>query len=177
MNITVYCGSNFGYNADYQKAAKELGLWLGNKGHTLVYGGGRNGLMGEIARATMEAGGQTIGVIPTVIANLEQELVGLSQVFHVDTMFERKNKMIELGEAFIAMPGGVGTLEETAEILSLIRIGLVDKPCIIYNIDGYYEYFNAFLDHMVKEGFLKPSVKEQYKIVNNLQKIEACLEV
>lgn len=155
MEITVYCGSSFGTNPAFREAAAELGAWIGNNGHSLVYGGSRMGLMGVVADAVLEAGGTVFGVEPRFLIETELQHDGLTEFVAVDTMSERKNMMIERGEAFLAMPGGLGTLEEISEIASQIRLKLLDAPCIIYNVAGYYDNFFRYLDRMTTEGFIR----------------------
>lgn len=153
-SICVFCGSNVGAHPAYVQGAKELGRLLAEKGITLVYGGGKVGLMGVIADATLEAGGQVIGVIPDFLLQKEVGHTGLTRMEVVETMHERKQKMADLSDGFIAMPGGMGTMEEMCEILTWAQLGLHQKPFGLLNAAGYYQPLIHFFDQMVKEQFL-----------------------
>lgn len=154
MNITVYCGSSMPENRTFQQVARELGEWIAREGHELVYGGSRVGLMGIVSGTVLEAGGRVHGVETSFFVDAGVARDNLTELFVVDTMAERKAKMIELGDAFVALPGGVGTLEEMSEIMSRIRLGMDPSACYFLNIDGFYDNLRAFLDDMVREGFL-----------------------
>lgn len=154
MNITVYCGSSMPENRAFQQVARELGEWIAREGHELVYGGSRVGLMGIVSGTVLEAGGRVHGVETSFFVDAGVARDNLTELFVVDTMAERKAKMIELGDAFVALPGGVGTLEEMSEIMSRIRLGMDPSACFFLNIDGFYDNLRAFLDDMVREGFL-----------------------
>ena len=136
MNITVYLGANEGREPALKTAVCELGTWIGEHGHTLVYGGSRVGLMGAVAASTLVAGGKVIGVEPRFFIEQELQLDGLTELIVTEDMTDRKTKMIELGDAFIAFPGGTGTLEEIAEVMSKLALNHLDAPCIFYNRDG-----------------------------------------
>ena len=151
MNITVYLGANTGKDPDLQTAARELGTWIGNNGHTLVYGGSKCGLMGELAESTLLAGGRVIGVEPQFFIDMGFDYDAITQLIVTRDMSERKAKMIELGDAFIAFPGGTGTLEEISEIMSKVVLGHLHTPCMIYNLNGYYDCLRGLLDRMVAE--------------------------
>lgn len=163
MNITVYCGANLGGKKIYKEITSKLGKWIAENGHTLIYGGGKVGLMGVIADSVLTNKGKVIGVIPTFL--IERELVHkqLSELIIVKTMTERKLKMIELGDCYIALPGGPGTLEEISEVISWARIGKNSNPCIFLNIDGYYNNLKKFYDEMVENEFL--SLADRSKIL------------
>ena len=154
MNITVYCGSSMPENRAFQQVGRELGEWIAREGHELVYGGSRVGLMGIVSGTVLEAGGRVHGVETSFFVDAGVARDNLTELFVVDTMAERKAKMIELGDAFVALPGGVGTLEEMSEIMSRIRLGMDPSACYFLNIDGFYDNLRAFLDDMVREGFL-----------------------
>lgn len=154
MNITVYCGSHPGASEVYLKAARELGTWIGSNGHTLVYGGSSVGLMGAVSRAVLDAGGQAIGVEPRFFIDAGVAQHDLTELHVVNTMMERKAKMIELGDVFVALPGGVGTLEEISEIMSRIRLDLSAAPCFFLSLDGFYRPMEDLLDEMERGGFL-----------------------
>ncbi len=152
--ICVYCGSSFGADPAYQQAARDVGALLAKRGIALVYGGGKVGLMGEIARAVIAGGGEVIGVIPRHLADKEVAFNGISDLRLVEDMHERKALMADLADAFITLPGGLGTLEEVAEILTWSQLGLHKKPCGLLNVGGYFDALLAFLDRMVEAHFL-----------------------
>lgn len=153
--ICVFCGSSGGRNPSYRESAATLGKALVKRGLELVYGGGNIGLMGIVADAVMEAGGHVIGVIPEALAAKEVAHLQLPDLRIVASMHERKSIMADLADAFIALPGGMGTLEELCEILTWSQLGMHDKPCGVLNVEGYYDRFLDFLDHAVEEGLLK----------------------
>ena len=152
MNITVYCGSSAGDDPAFSQAARELGLWIATQGHTLVYGGADAGLMGIIADTVLDEGGKAIGVLPDCLVEREPPHEGLSKLYQVKTMAERKAKMI--GEVFVAMPGGPGTLEELSEILSLGKMGYLPGHCFLLNVCGYYDALVEVYDRMLDHGFM-----------------------
>lgn len=152
MNITVYLGANEGNDPAFKKAVKELGAWIGESGNALVYGGSETGLMGTLAGSVLSAGGDVTGVEPEFFIEEELQFDGLTELIVTQDMSERKAKMIELGDAFIAFPGGTGTLEEITEIMSKVSLGHLDAPCILYNLDGYYDSLRELLGHMIKKG-------------------------
>jgi uncharacterized protein (TIGR00730 family) len=153
-SVCVFCGSRFGTEPAYGEAAQTLGGTLVAEGITLVYGGGRVGLMGVLADAVLEAGGEAIGVIPKALVEREISHTGLPDLRVVGSMHERKAAMSELSEGFVALPGGTGTLEEFFEVLTWAQLGEHRKPCALLNIDGYYDPLLAVFDHMVAKGFL-----------------------
>lgn len=149
MNITVYLGANEGNDPKLKEAVRELGMWIGKSGNSLVYGGSKCGLMGELAESVLTAGGEATGVEPKFFIDAGYEYDALTRLIVTCDMAERKTKMIELGDAFIAFPGGTGTLEEISEVMSKVVLGHTDKPCIIYNLNGYYDHLRALLSEMV----------------------------
>jgi uncharacterized protein (TIGR00730 family) len=153
--ICVFTGSNPGARTDYADAAQELGRLLAARGHGLVYGGGRVGLMGVIADAVLANGGNVIGVIPEALAAKEIAHSRLTELRVVRSMHERKAIMADLSDAFIALPGGLGTLEEFFEVITWAQLGLHAKPVGIMNVSGYFDPLFAFLDRAVDEGFVK----------------------
>ena len=175
MNITVYLGSSPGKDPKYREAAAELGAWIGAHGHRLVYGGSAIGLMGALADAVLKAGGEVIGVEPRFFIESALQHDGITELIAVDTMLERKAKMIELGDAFLAFPGGTGTLEEIAEIMSRVKLGLGDEPCLLYDLDGYYRSLRQLLADMEGEGFLAPGDREKFRFIRNLDELEEAL--
>jgi uncharacterized protein (TIGR00730 family) len=157
--ICVYCGSSPGRMPEYRDAAKALGHELAARGLGLVYGGASVGVMGAVADAVLEKGGQAMGVIPHALATREVAHSGLDELFVVDSMHERKAKMAELSDGFIALPGGWGTIEEIFEMLTWAQLGLHQKPCGLLNISGYYDHLFAFLEHAIDQRF----VREEYR--------------
>ena len=153
MNITEYCGSNFGDDPLFEKAARVLGAWIAREGHALVYGGSSVGLMGAVSRAANEGGAPVIGVEPAFFIEAGVAQHDLTELIVCDTMGERKAKMIELGEMFVALPGGVGTLEEISEIFTRVRLDMGPHECFLLNIDGFYDPLAAFLASMVDRRF------------------------
>lgn len=155
-NIVVYCGSNLGQNKAYFDAAQQLGQEMAQQGYRLVYGGGNIGLMGTIATAVLERGGEVIGVIPSFLKNLEGAHPGLTELYETTNMTERKNKMIELANGFIAMPGGLGTYEELFEVLSQAQLKLHPHPIGILNVAGFFDPLIQMLQNTVTAGFMPP---------------------
>ena len=172
MNITVYLGSAMGSDPKYLREVIRLGTWIGRNGHKLIYGGSRVGLMGELAEAVLQAGGEVIGVEPGFFVDSCLQHDGINELIVTETMAERKAKMIELGDAFIAFPGGTGTLEEISEVMSQIRLGHNDKPCIVLKLDGYYEPLRAMLDTMVREDFLDHDSRRRFLFAGDVDWIE-----
>jgi len=154
--ICVFCGSSMGARASYAAAAENLARHLVASGIAIVYGGANRGLMGRLADTALEAGGEVIGVMPRSLVEKEVAHAGLSKLYVVSSMHERKAQMAELSDAFIALPGGYGTLEEFCEVLTWTQLGLHRKPCGILNVDGYYDRLLALFDHAVNEQFVKP---------------------
>lgn len=138
MNITVYLGAKEGNDPALKRAVQELGQWIGQSGNALVYGGSKTGLMGEIAKSVLDAGGTVTGVETTLFMQDDLQYDGLTELIVTETITERKTEMIRRGDAFIAFPGGTGTLEEIAEVMSKVSLKQLDAPCILYNLNGYY---------------------------------------
>lgn len=155
--VCVYCGSNFGARPEYRQAAESLGALLARRGLGLVYGGARIGLMGALADAALAAGGgDVIGVIPRSLVEKEVAHVGLPDLRVVETLHERKAQMAELSDAFVALPGGLGTFEEAFETLTWAQIGLHQKPVGLLNVAGFFDPLVALVDHAIKERFIRP---------------------
>ncbi|HCY88455.1 MAG TPA: TIGR00730 family Rossman fold protein [Desulfobacteraceae bacterium] len=152
--VCVYCGSSDGKKDAYKAAARELGRAMLEKGLGLVYGGAQIGIMGEIANTVMDGGGEVIGIMPKPLADREIYHTGLTRLEIVDSMHERKAMMAELSDGFIALPGGLGTIEEIFEVLTWAQLGFHRKPCALLNAIGYYDNLCAFLNHTVIEGFV-----------------------
>lgn len=161
-SLCVFCGSNKGNNGKYKQAAQGLAQLLVEENIALVYGGASVGLMGVLADEVLRMGGKAYGVMPKSICRKEIGHVGLTELFIVDSMHERKQKMYDLADGFIALPGGIGTMEEFFEILTWAQLGLHKKPCGILNTDGYFDHLLKFLDHMVAEKFLKEKNRSLY---------------
>ena len=153
--ICVFCGSSAGRDPAYAEAARQLGETLAERNMTLIYGGGHVGLMGVVADAALGRGGEVIGVMPRALVDREISHAGLTKLHVVSSMHERKALMSELSEAFVALPGGNGTLEEFFEVLTWAQLGEHDKPCGLLNVAGYYDPLLAVFDNMVDQAFLK----------------------
>ncbi|MFC5569224.1 TIGR00730 family Rossman fold protein [Lysobacter yangpyeongensis] len=155
-SVCVYCGSNAGSKPAYAERAIALGNRLAKEGLALVYGGGNVGLMGTVADAVLEAGGEVIGVIPEQLVEWEVAHKGLTRLEVVANMHERKARMFDLADGFVALPGGFGTLDEMFEMLTWRQLGIGDKPCAFLDVDGFYAPLMSMLDRMVEERFLHP---------------------
>ena len=155
-SLCVYCGSNSGSNPAYAEAAIALGERLARDGIRLVYGGGNIGLMGTVADAVLAAGGEVTGVIPKQLVDMEVAHLGLSELEVVGSMHERKSRMFDLADGFVALPGGFGTLEEIIEMLTWRQLGIGNKPCAILDVEGYWSPLIAMMDRMVEDRFLHP---------------------
>jgi len=153
--LCVYCGSNPGRRPEYIAAARSLAEELLSRGIGLVYGGSNVGIMGELADTVLKSGGEVLGIIPQVLVDQEVSHTGLTELRIVNSMHERKAMMVELSDGFIALPVGLGTIEELLEVLTWAQLGFHQKPCALLNASGYYDHLSAFLDHMVEEGFVK----------------------
>jgi hypothetical protein len=160
MRICVYTGSRHGSRPEYEAAARSFGTLLAERGIGLVYGGGRLGLMGVVADAALAAGGEVIGVIPQKLIDWEVAHTGLTRLHVVHSMHERKQMMADLADAFVALPGGIGTMEELFEVWAWLHLGYHDKPCALLDVAGFYQPLIVFLDGMVGEGFLKSGTRE-----------------
>lgn len=154
LTVCVYCGSRHGQRAEYTEAARALGRAIGEQGHGLVYGGGKVGLMGEVADAVLASGGPVVGVIPETLKQREVDHPGLTELHVVPDMHQRKRMMAERADLFIALPGGIGTLEELYEVWTWRQLGYHDKPIGLLDTAGFYAGLLAFMRHTVTEGFL-----------------------
>lgn len=171
MNITVYLGANEGKDPTLKTAVRELGSWIGENGNRLIYGGSKSGLMGELAESVLQAGGEVIGVEPQFFIDMEYQYDEITELIVTKDMTERKTKMIELGEVFIAFPGGTGTLEEIAEVMSKVSLKHLDAPCILYNLNGYYDGLKTLLQRMTEMGLSSPERQEGIWFAENLSEI------
>lgn len=176
MNITVYLGANEGNDPALKAAVQELGTWIGQSGNALVYGGSRSGLMGILAESVLAAGGQVTGVEPRFFVEQELQHDGLTRLIITEDMTQRKAKMIELGDAFVAFPGGTGTLEEITEVMSKVSLRQLDAPCILYNLNGYYDSLKALLDEMIRKGLSSPQRQDGIYFAADLAQIRTLLE-
>jgi hypothetical protein len=167
-SICVFCGSNPGVDPAVGEAAVELGEQLGRGGHQLVYGGGRVGLMGMIADATLAAGGAVVGFIPKALADREVAHTGLSELHVTDSMHTRKQAMSDRSDGVITLPGGYGTLDEVLEILTWNQIGIIAKPVAFVNVGGYFESLFRFFDEAVDGGLIKPAHREMAQLASTV---------
>lgn len=174
--IAIYCGVSTGDKLIYQEKTKEFGHWMLTNQYDLVYGGGAVGLMGIIADTIIKGNGKTTGVMPTFLAERELSHQGLDELIIVQDMHERKRKMIELADIYIALPGGPGTLEEISEVISWGRIGEHQNPCIFYNIDGYYDLLAEFFNTMVTNKFLTQIDRDKILFSDSLDEIKLFIE-
>ncbi|WP_299480957.1 TIGR00730 family Rossman fold protein [uncultured Roseibium sp.] len=163
-SICVFCGSSYGSREIYTEAARSTGRVIAENGYRLVYGGAKVGLMGTVADAALEAGGEVVGVLPRSLQEKEIGHEGLNELHLVGSMHERKAMMADLSDGFIALPGGVGTLEEIFEVWTWGQLGYHEKPCGFLNVAGYYDQLIAFLDHQTEEAFTKPAMRNMIQI-------------
>jgi uncharacterized protein (TIGR00730 family) len=176
--VAVFCGASLGARPEYAAAARELGAAIAERGGTLIYGGGRAGLMGAVADGTLEAGGRVIGVITRLLVDRELGHTGIQELKVVETMHERKMEMANLADMFIALPGGLGTMDEMFEILAWAQLGIHSKPVGLLNTGGYFEPLMAFLDQMERESFLRLNHRTEIVFESDveamLEKLAAC---
>jgi len=170
-SVCVYCGSNPGARPEYRTAAQNLGRLLASRNLQLVYGGGKVGLMGAVADAALEAGGRVIGVMPEHLIEKEIAHRGLTELYSVSTMHERKVLMVDLSDAFIALPGGMGTLDEFFETVTWSQLGLHTKPCGFLNVEGYFDSLLRFLDDTVTERFVRAEHRAAILEDNNSERL------
>ena len=154
FSVCVYCGSKPGEDPRFAAIAAQVGQWIGEHGGQLVYGGGRNGLMGIVAESTMAAGGSVVGIIPRALVEKEWAHHGCTELHVVDTMHERKRTLAERADTFTALPGGIGTFEELLEVGTWRQLGYHDKPVGILNSHGYYDHLMTFMGQVVQQGFM-----------------------
>ena len=178
MNITVYCGAQIGNDPEFRKRAAELGTWMAQNGHRLVYGAGSVGMMGVISDAVLDAGGEVTGVTPDFFVYAEEISERIRDLRITPDLSERRRVMIEEGDAFIALPGGTGTLDEISEVMSLRRLGklgTVKRPVMLYNINGYYDHLLQFFDRMAEEEFHTADDRSAIHEVRSIDDIEKLL--
>ncbi len=171
FSLCVYCGSRPGLEPAYAQAARLVGRWIAANRGQLVYGGGHNGLMGMMADACLEAGGRVVGVIPKALVEKEWAHTGCSELHVVENMHERKQLMAERADAFLALPGGIGTFEEFFEVWTWRQLGYHDKPVGLLNINGYYDSLLAFLASAVKQGFMSRWQMELVQSESDLERL------
>jgi uncharacterized protein (TIGR00730 family) len=174
-NICVYCGSNTGTNPAYATAARQLGLTMAKEGIGLVYGGGGLGLMGELARSVLAHGGRVTGIIPAFLSKKERMLRDVTELIVVDDMHQRKKLMFDKSDAFVALPGGIGTLEELVEQLTWAQLGRHAKPIVLVNIDSFWEPLLALLRHMNEEAFIRPDMAVSFSTVEKAEDVVATI--
>ncbi|MBT5018280.1 TIGR00730 family Rossman fold protein [Planctomicrobium sp.] len=171
QSICVFCGSSTGTDPVYADIANELGKEFAKAGIKLVFGGGHIGLMGVVADAVLEDGGDVIGVIPESLQMRELAHPGVQDMRIVDSMHTRKALMAELANAFVALPGGLGTFEELCEILTWAQLSFHDKPVVILNVNNYYDSLLAMIDHGIREGFMKPKHRELFHVADSVAEL------
>ncbi|WP_296571445.1 TIGR00730 family Rossman fold protein [Phreatobacter sp.] len=170
-SICVYCGSGSGHDVVHEKAARELGAAMAKAGIRLVYGGGGIGLMGTLAKSVVDGGGNVLGIIPDFLKRKEMPLDAVIDLVTVPDMHSRKMRMFTEADAFVALPGGIGTLEELIEQLTWAQLGRHAKPVIIANVGGFWDPLRVLLDHMKAEGFIRPGLAVKYTIIDEIRDI------
>ncbi len=170
-NVCVYCGSGAGADPHYAEAAEALGRSLGESGIGLVYGGGGDGLMGRVARATLAAGGRVTGIIPTFLVRKEHALMEAQEMLVVDSMHERKQAMFDRADAFVALPGGIGTLEELVEQMTWAQLDRHAKPILIADVAGFWRPLLALFAHMNNEGFIRRGFELRYLVAEKIEDV------
>ncbi|MCH7386180.1 TIGR00730 family Rossman fold protein [Acinetobacter modestus] len=176
-SICVFCGSSLGNDPIYQQIAQATGLAIAQQGQTLVYGGGRSGLMGVVADSAIAAGGQVIGIIPQALVDRELAHTGLTELYVVKDMHERKTKMAELADAFVALPGGAGTMEEIFEQWTWNQLGIHQKPCAFLNVEGFYDGLIQTIQDSVDRGFSQARFVENLIVADNIGEILTAFSV
>ena len=175
VNVTVYLGASHGNDLALADAVRELGAWIGESGNSLVYGGSRAGLMGELADAVLAVGGEATGVEPQEFIEADLQHEGITRLIVTRDIPERRAKMIELGDAFIAFPGGTGTLEEIAEVISNVCLRHIEAPCVLYNLNGFYDELEALLAKMVRMGLSTTERQRGIHFVRTLDELKELL--
>jgi uncharacterized protein (TIGR00730 family) len=170
-SLCVYCGSAARVDEKYKTAAARLGALIAARGLQLVYGGGRVGLMGITADAALGAGGKVVGIIPEHIQALEVEHTGLTELHVVDSMHTRKQMMFDRSDAFIVLPGGLGTLDEAFEMMTWLQLKLHEKPIVFVDVDGFWRPFLRLVDHMIAQGFCRPETRDLFQVVETVDEV------
>lgn len=176
QSVCVFCGASFGARPEYVEAAREAGQFFAQSGIRVVYGGGNVGLMGAVADSCLDAGGRIIGVIPQALVQHEVAHQGLTELRVVNTMHERKAMMSDLSDAFLALPGGLGTFEELFEVWTWAQLGIHQKPLGLLNVAGYYNPLIAMVEHALQEGFLRPKHRDALVVDTDLRALIRRLE-
>lgn len=176
MNITVYCGAATGNDPAFREAAAELGKWMAENGHTLVYGGGKAGMMGVVADGVLDNGGKVIGVTPGFFVDRDEIHPDITELIVVNNLSERRSEMMKLGDAFIALPGGMGTLDEITEIFANNRLHRFDtasgsKPAILLSVNGYYDTLMALLRNMMDKGYYRQNEYDSIIVADSVEDV------
>ena len=171
QSLSVFCGSKVGRNPNYEIEAQKLGSLMAERGVQLVYGGGRIGLMGVVASAVHEGGGEIVGFIPDFLRSLEIANEGIGELVVTDSMHIRKAKMFEISDAAVVLPGGIGTLDEVIEIMTWKQLRQHDKPIVLVNVDGYWDPFLGLINSVVDGGFAHPKINELISVVNSADEV------
>lgn len=175
-SLCVYCGSRPGRNSDFQKIAQKFGDILAQEKIRLVYGGGNVGLMGVIANRVMKQGGKVTGIIPRHLDEEEEGWKEATDFFVVDNMHDRKRKMFDHSDAFVALPGSIGTLDETIEVITWKQLGLHNKPIVIVNMDNYWQHLLALIDHFIDQEFTSPKTRDLFHVVDKVEDVVPLLK-
>lgn len=175
MTITVYLGANEGNDPGLRETVAAVGRFIGENGHSLVYGGSKSGLMGVLAENVVESGGEAVGVEPVFFIDMVEQYDGLKELIVTKDMAERKGIMVDKGDAFLAMPGGTGTLEEIAEIMSKVCLDHLDAPCILYNYKGYYNGLKQLFANMVEYGLSTEELLSDITFVESIEELKGAL--
>jgi len=175
-SLCVYCGSSTGIDDSHRAAAARLGTLMAARGTRLIFGGGRVGLMGVVADAVIAGGGQVTGIIPEHIEESEVGHQGVDELIVVDNMHQRKHRMFRMADAFVVLPGGLGTLDETFEIITWRQLGLHDKPVVIVDNQGYWRPFIGLIDHVIDQGFARPAARRLFEVVTAVDDIFGLLD-
>lgn len=170
-SLCVYCGSSMGNDPRYRRAAELFGRVLAGNGIRLVYGGGRVGLMGVLAEAVLGAGGSVTGIIPRFLEDRERGYRDVTELVMTDNMHDRKQRMFELSDAFVALPGGLGTLDETFEVITWRQLGLHDKPIVVVDVGGYWQPMQDLVDAVIDRGFAQPRSRDLYAVVPRVEDV------
>lgn len=167
-SVCVFCGSRPGASPAYRRLARDTGQAIGARGWRLIYGGGDVGLMGVLASAALEAGGEVVGIIPRRLLDREVAKPDVTELIVTPTMFERKERMISAADAFLALPGGFGTLDELLEVLTLRQLGYHDKPVLLVDAEGFWQRCLALFEHVIESGFADPSTRRLWTLAPDL---------
>ncbi|HKK31359.1 MAG TPA: TIGR00730 family Rossman fold protein [Alphaproteobacteria bacterium] len=173
--ICLFCGSRAGESEGYRALAESVGRAIGERGATMVYGGGALGLMGIASNAAIDAGGTVTGIIPNFLRSLEVENPRLTRAIVTDNMFDRKQAMLDLSDGFLILPGGLGTFDELFEVLTWRQLGQIDKPIVLLSDSGYWEPYVALIEHVIREGFAGSGVRSLYTVVGTIEDAFAAL--